>query len=145
MVFRRNVVLIGFLGLVIWASSEAAAREVNLGGQRAPGEAAPQLPANIVELPPIIIAIRKTDGGWRHVRIDAWLAPKDTDTAESMDEMKSVITRSIQERIPKADFEALAAAHSGSALAKEVIHAAAEQGIGRSWSGDVLIRQLLVY
>jgi hypothetical protein len=143
--WRLIAVALGVAWLAAWAAPGAAAREINLGGERSNGQTAPKLPPNVVELPNIVVAIRKPDGGWRHVKIHAWLAPKDVDVAEAMDGRRTSIVHSIQEKIPQQDFEMLTAAHSGSTLAKEVIHSAAEENIGRPWSGDVLISELLVY
>lgn len=128
----------------------AVAKDIRLGGTNsapgAPVQAPPTLAPNIVELPTIIAAIRKDDGGWHHVRIDAWLAPTDVATAQHMDEMKSSIVKRSKEALPGPHgFEVLQSAHDGNQAAKDVIHAAAERTIGRPWTGDVLIRNIMVY
>jgi hypothetical protein len=128
----------------------AMARDVRLGGTDTTPEAPPPPPAklapNIVELPSIVVAIRKEDGGWHHIRIDAWLAPEDVSTAQDLDEKKSSIVKRSQEALPGArGFDVLRSAHEGNDAAKDVIHAAAERTLGRPWTGDVLIRNILVY
>jgi hypothetical protein len=128
----------------------ADARDINLGGTKAaPGVTVPpptKLPPNIVTLPTIVVAIRKEDGGWHHVRIDAWLAPQDTATARVMDDKKTSIVKVSETTLPGArGFSALQSAADGNLVAKDVIRAAAEQTIGRPWTGEVLIRNILVY
>ncbi len=128
----------------------AIAKDVRLGGTNnapgAPVQPAPKLAPNIVELPTIIVAIRKDDGGWHHIRIDAWLAPKDVATAQDMDERKSSIVKKSKDALPGArGFNVLQSAHDGNQAAKEVIHNAAERTIGRPWNGDVLIRNIVIY
>ena len=127
--------------------SPAFAREIHLGGTDTDkGAPPPKLAPNIVELPTIIASIRKEDGGWRHIRIDAWLAPKDIGTARAMDDKKTSIVMRSRDAFPgKRGFETLQSARDGNQAAKEVIHSAAEKTLGRPWTGDVLIRNMLVY
>jgi hypothetical protein len=138
--------------MVVLAGSfqPAVARDIRLGGTNnapgAPVQPPPKLAPNIVELPTIIVAIRKDDGGWHHVRIDAWLAPKDSATAQDMDQRKASIVKKSKEALPGArGFDVLQSAHDGNQVAKDVIRAAAERTIGRPWSGDVLIHNIVVY
>jgi hypothetical protein len=134
--------------LLAGAIPSVSAREIHLGGTNAaPGAPPPaKLAPNIVELPTIIAAIRREDGGWRHIRIDAWLAPQDIATARAMDDKKTSIVMRSQNTLPgKRGFDALKSAHDGNQVAKEVIHAAAAQTLGHPWTGDVLIRNILVY
>jgi hypothetical protein len=140
------VLLALVMGAVAWSGGEAAAREVRLGGQeKSTSPDKTDLPPNVVGLPTITLAIRREDGGWRHVTIDAWLVPKDVDTARSMDQMKSLIVRNLDKSLPKRSFELLQSANDGSNEAKKAIHEAAEISLGHPWTGDVLIRSLLVY
>jgi hypothetical protein len=138
------------IALLAGATQPAAAKDVRLGGTSsvpgAPVQPPPKLAPNIVELPTIVVAIRKDDGGWHHVRIDAWLAPKDIATAQDMDDRKASIVRKSKETLPGArGFDVLKSAHDGNQVAKDVIHTAAERSIGRPWTGDVLIRNMVVY
>jgi len=125
------------------------AREIRLGGTNAPGGAVPppvKLPPNVVELPTITVALRKEDGGWNHIRIDAWLAPKDVTTARDMYEKKSTIVERSQDALPgNRGFTTLKSAREGNQAAKDVIREAAEKTLGHPWTGDVLIRNMLVY
>jgi hypothetical protein len=121
----------------------AANREIRLGGSDKHQGDKP--PADIVALPTIHVAIRKPDGGWHHIQIDAWLAPNDKDLAGKMESVKTVIVRKATANFPLKPFPSLVSAHDGSRLAKEVIHSAAARSIGREWQGDVLIRNIVVY
>lgn len=133
--------------LVATAAAPALARDINLGGTRiAPDHPTAHLAPNIVELPTIEVSIRKDDGGWRHIKIDAWLAPKDLATAHTMDGMKTSIVKKAGEDLPgNRGFDVLKSAHEGNQAAKEVLHDAAAQSLGHPWEGEVLIRNLLVY
>ncbi len=121
----------------------ATARDIRLGGQKSGQQEA--LPPNVVKLPMIDVAIRKDDGGWHHVRIDAWLAAEDDATAKKLDDLKTAISLKAKAGIPKRPFESLRSAHEGSAVAKQVIAEATEQSLGHPWKGDVLIREMLAY
>lgn len=123
----------------------AEARDVRLGGSNG-AEQAPKLPPNVVTLPIIIAAIPKGDGGWRHVRIDAWLAPSDVGTAEDMENLKASIVQKVRDGLPgPRGFDALKSPHEGPQVAKNMLHAAAESSLGHPWTGDVLIRSLMAY
>ncbi|MDR3441066.1 hypothetical protein [Telmatospirillum sp.] len=123
------------------------AKDIRLGGTSAsPTAPPPKLAPNIIELPTIEVSIRKEDGGWRHIRIDAWLAPKQVAIARDMDGMKTSIVKHAREELPgNRGFDALRSAHEGNQVAKEVLHHAAERSLGHPWDGDVLIRNILVY
>ncbi len=137
----------GWLLLVLFAgclmAMPAAARDVRLGGQTTgPNQV---LPPDTVKLPTIDAAIRRDDGGWHHVTIDAWLAAGDPVTAKRLEELKTAIADKVKEVIPEQPFEQLRSAHGGSTYAKKIISQATEQSLGHPWQGDVLIRELLAY
>jgi hypothetical protein len=143
MLLRRVLVLIALLAMTAWMAPQAAAKDINLGGQRYTPDQ--NLPRTMVELPGISVALRDDKGGWRHVEIHAWLALKDSSAAYAVDRKRWAIARTVKDKLPEADFDVLAAAHTGSALAKEVIRSAAMAALGEELAGDVLIRELLVY
>lgn len=134
---------------MIWTFQPAFAKDIRLGGTNAAPDAPPppaRLAPNIVELPIIVVALRKDDGGWHHIRINAWLAPKDVSTAHDMDDKKTAIVKKSREAFPgTTGFEALRSAENGDRIAKEIIHSAAEHALGHPWTGEVLIRNILVY
>jgi len=121
------------------AAMPAAAKEIRLGGTDN------SLPKNMVELPMIAVAIRTEDGGWKHIKINAWLAAKDVRTAKTMEGMKNSISAKVDRELPNHDFAVLASAENGSNEAKKAIITAVEATIGRTYTGDVLIRNMLVY
>jgi len=121
-------------------AAPVAAKDIRLGGSTDE-----KLPKNIVQLPPIAVAIRTDDGGWKHIRIDAWLEAKDTRTAKTMENMKNTIIAKADRELPNHDFAVLQSAELGSTEAKKAIVAAIEATIGREYKGDVLIRSMLVY
>ena len=114
------------------------AKDIKLGGQQ-------KLPTNMIALPTIAVAIRGDDGGWRHIKIDAWLAGTDAENAKTLEALKNTIINRADRELPNRNFEVLQSAVQGSAEAKRVIHAAVEAGLGHEWKGDVLIRNMLVY
>jgi hypothetical protein len=114
------------------------AKDIRLGGQQ-------KLPTNMIVLPTIAVAIRTEDGGWKHIKIDAWLAGTDAENAKTLEALKNTIIAKVDREFPNRDFEILQSASQGSAEAKRVIHAAVEAGLGHEWKGDVLIRNMLVY
>ncbi len=144
--FLRYGVAIALIGLATPLAPSAEAREIHLGGTNSQSGAPSKLPPNIVELPSVVMLLRREDGGWRHIQIDAWLAPQDVPTAKDLDGMKTTVVQQIKEGLPgPRGFETLQSAREGSQAAKELIHAAAERSLGRAWSGEVLIRDMLVY
>jgi hypothetical protein len=152
MVWGRGVRLAAVAGawiaLVAGFGPGVEARDIRLGGERSGqsgGKQLEKLPENYVELPPIVVAIRKDDGGWHHVRISAWLAPSDLAIARIMGGLRTVIVKGAEEELPKTDFDVLQAAHSGSVTAKEIIHSVVEHTLGHPWKGDVLIRTMTAY
>ena len=116
-------------------------KDIKLGGDQKQGK----LPPNMIALPSILVAIRGEDGGWRHIKIDAWLAGTDEDNAKRLEALKNTIRDKADREFPNRNFEILQSAGQGSAEAKKVIHGAVEAGLGKEWKGDVLIRNMLVY
>lgn len=133
-----------FLALLLsamMAISPAAAKDVKLGG----AANAPKLAPNMIVLPTIAVAMRTDDGGWKHVKIDAWLAGTDIDNAKKLDSLKNIITNKADREIPNRSYETLQSPGQGSAEAKRIIHAAVEAGLGHEWKGEVMIKNMLVY
>ncbi len=137
---------IAVVGLVLLPMPAAEARDIRLGGTNSQPGAPPRLAPTIVELPTITLALRRDDGGWHHIQIDAWLASEDETTARELEDIKSAVVLRIKEDLPGPQgFEVLQSAKDGAVAAKEIIRGAAERSLGRSWPGDVLIRDMLVY
>jgi hypothetical protein len=127
--------------LVGLASSSGYAKDIKLGGEQKLGK----LPPNVIVLPTIAVMIRGEDGGWKHIKIDAWLAGTDEDNARKLDALKNFIKDRADREFPNRNFEILQSARQGSVEAKRVIHSAVEAGLGGEWKGDVLIKNMLVY
>jgi hypothetical protein len=126
--------------LTALTATPVAAKDIRLGG-----DATTKLAPNMIVLPTIAVAIRTDDGGWKHIKIDAWLAGTDPDNAKALESLKNTIIGKADREFPNRNFETLQSAGQGSAEAKRVIHAAVEAGLGHEWKGDVLIRNMLVY
>lgn len=126
--------------LAALALTPAAAKDIKLGGQ-----AQENLAPNMIKLPTIAVVMRDDDGGWKHIKIDAWLAGTDVDNAKELDRLKNVIINKADREFPNRNYETLQSPGQGSTEAKRVIHAAVEAGLGHEWKGDVLIRNMLVY
>jgi hypothetical protein len=133
------LILIAAAFTLVLAAQPAGAKDIRLGGTDE------KLPKNIVQLPTIAVAMRTEDGGWRHIKIDAWLAAKDVRTAKAMESVKNTIIAKADRELPNHDFATLQSAELGSNEAKKVIVAAVEATIGREYKGEVLIRSMLVY
>lgn len=117
------------------------AKDIKLGGEQNEHK----LPLNTIELPQIAVAIRTEDGGWRHIRISAWLAAKDASTARTIDRMKNSIVGKADRELPNHSFDTLLSPELGSVEAKKAIRIAVEATLGHPYNGDILIRNLLVY
>jgi hypothetical protein len=126
--------------LIALAASPVAAKDIKLGGQ-----AGNKLPPTMIVLPTIAVAIRTEDGGWKHVKIDTWLAGTDVENAKQLESLKNVIIGKADREIPNRNFETLQSPGQGSAEAKRVIHAAVEASLGHEWKGEVLIKNMMVY
>jgi hypothetical protein len=128
-----------FFLVMLLTAMPAGAKDIRLGGEDK------SLPKNMVVLPTIAVAMRTDDGGWKHIKIDAWLAAKDQRTAKTMESMKNTIIAKADRELPNHDWAVLASAKDGSDEAKRAIAIAVEATIGRAYTGDVLIRNMLVY
>lgn len=131
-----------FLLLLLAALSltPAAAKDIKLGGQ-----AQQKLAPTMIALPTIAVVMRDEDGGWKHIKIDAWLAGTDLENAKELDRIKNIIMNKADREFPNRNYETLQSPGQGSVEAKRVIHAAVEAGLGHEWKGDVLIKNMLVY
>jgi hypothetical protein len=132
--------ILALLLLVGIAGAPADAKDIRLGGEKKE-----RIPTNTIALPPISVAIRADDGGWRHIKIDAWLAGTDEENARALEKLKTTIMHKADREFPNRNFETLRSAGQGSNEAKKVIHAAVESELGGPWKGEVLIRNMLVY
>lgn len=119
----------------------AEAKDIKLGGEKKGAE----LPPNTTQLKPIAVAIRTEDGGWRHIRIDAWLESKDPLTAKAMEAAKSVIIAKADRDLPNRNFDTLLSPELGSNEAKKAIRSAVEASLGHPWNGEVLIHNFVIY
>ena len=137
-VFRQGCVLAFALSLAV---SGAFAKDIKTGG----GKKGEKAPPAYVELPVISVAMRTEDGGWHHVQITAWLAPKDMETLRALETAKNAIIDRADHDLPTRNYETLKSAEQGSVEAKKVIKAAAEAGLGHPWQGDVLIQKFMIY
>ena len=126
--------------LAALAVTPAAAKDIRLGGQ-----AQQKLAPNMIVLPTIAVVMRDEDGGWKHIKIDAWLAGTDIENAKELDRIKNIIMNKADREFPNRNYETLQSPGQGSVEAKRVIHAAVEAGLGHEWKGDVLIHSMLVY
>ena len=125
---------------VALAATPIYGNDIRLGGKKEE-----KTIKNIVELPMIAVAIRTEDGGWKHISINAWLAPKDPDVARKMESLKSTIISKADRELPNHSYATLQSAELGAAEAKKAIHAAAAACLGHPWAGEVLIQNMLVY
>ncbi len=126
--------------LIGLATGPVSAKDIKLGGEQKD-----KIPINMVVLPTIAVMIRTEDGGWKHIKIDAWLAGTDADNARKLDGLKHQIITKADHDIPTRNYETLQAPDLGSREAKRIIHAAVEAGLGHEWKGEVLIHNMMVY
>jgi len=137
--------LAAILTLGLSSASPAQAKTINLGG-KVKEEKKGFL---IIELPSMNLALPKKDdynGGWRHVRIDAYITPKDAETGMKLDGVKSSIVKHAEEEtLPATGFDRLNTPYGGEEAAKKAIRIAAERALGHPFEGDVLIRTFLTY
>ena len=131
---------LGILLLTVLALNPAAAKDIKLGGEQKD-----KLPTNMVVLPVIAVMIRTEDGGWKHIKIDAWLAGTDADNAKKLEGLKHLIITKADHELPYRNYETLQSPGQGAIEAKRIIHAAVEAGLGHEWKGEVLIHNMMVY
>ena len=120
--------------------SPVSAKDIKLGGEQKD-----KLAPNIVVLPVIAVMIRTEDGGWKHIKIDAWLSGTDADNARKLDGLKHQIITKADHEIPNRNYETLQSPAQGTKEAKRIIHEAVEAGLGHEWKGEVLIHNMMVY
>ncbi len=120
--------------------SPVSAKDIKLGGEKKD-----KIPITMIALPTIAVMIRTEDGGWKHIKIDAWLAGTDVENAQALERLKHTIITRADHELPNRNYEVLQSPGRGSAEAKRVIHAAVEAGLGHEWNGDVLIHNMMVY
>ncbi len=135
---RRTLVLRAAILLGVVLTVPVEAKDIKLGG----GDKAHSL---VVELPTIAVAIRADDGGWKHIKIDAWLQSKDVATAKKLEAVKNTIIAKADREFPNHNFETLKSPQTGAQDAKRAIRAAAEASLGQKWDGEVLIHNMLIY
>ena len=126
------------------ASPALQARDINLGGHQEEPEKK-EKPRHIVTLPTIELSLAREDGGWNHIRVDAWLTTRDDDTTEELDKMRSTIVRLTQDALPERDFQDYKAPRQGFRLVKQIIRQAADKSLGHPWKGEVMIKNMLAY
>jgi hypothetical protein len=117
------------------------AKDIKLGGEKK----TETLPPNVVAMPSIAVAIRTDDGGWKHIKIDCWLVSKDIRTSKAIEVLRNSIAGKADRELPNHSFETLLSPELGSVEAKKAIRTAVEASLGREYTGEVLIRNMLVY
>ena len=141
---KRGFFLFGLLTVLLLAAAPAQhvyAKDIKLGGEPDKNK----LPATMIALKRISVAIRGEDGSWKHIAIDVWLAGTSEVNAKELDLNKNIIIAKADHELPNRNFEILQSPVLGSAEAKKVIHAAVEASLGHEWKGQVLIKNMLVY
>jgi hypothetical protein len=138
---RCGTTLLLVLACIAFLAGPAGAKDIKLGGE----QKSVKLPNNTVALKTIAVAIRGEDGGWKNIKIDAWLTSKDSATAQAIEVAKNAILARADRELPNHSFEALQSAELGSIEAKKAIHKSVEAVLGHPWNGDVLIHNMLVY
>jgi len=134
--------LLTLLAAMLW-QGELQAREIKLGGGQKADKPPPIHP---VELPPIMVALPKGDGGWRHIEIIAYLMAKDEQTCAQLDEMRTSIQRhAVDEDIPATGFDKLKTPYGGEEAAKKAIQKSTEKSLKRPFDGQVYLRKFLAY
>lgn len=133
--------------LILSAASPTApaeAKTIRLGGE----EKNKMNAFRIIELPSINVALPKNDdhNGWRHVRIDAYIMPKDDLTGQQLDSVKSsIVKHAVEETVPATGYDKLHTPYGGEEAAKKAIRIAAERALGHPFEGEIEIKTFLSY
>ncbi len=138
----RTALLAVLMGAIVFGAVDPAwARDIRVGGQSFTDKP----PPNMIALPVISAAKQADDGRYQIVQIEAWLAPRDLHEVAILEDRKSAISMRAKQAFPEQNFEVLMGSRDGSALAKKTIQQATESELGHPWTGDVLIKTMLVY
>lgn len=132
--------------------SDAAARDITLGGHREEQRHSPdnqvqaKLPDNAVALPRLVASVQNRETGrWQRVLVDAYLQSTDSKAmGQARDHLKDIAERA-GPQLQARPAEFLEAAHSGAREAKDCIRTAMEESLGHSWAGTIYIRSLAVF
>lgn len=135
------------------SASDAAARDITLGGHReeqrhsnTDNQIQAKLPENAVALPRLVASVQNRETGrWQRVLVDAYLQTGDSKAlGQARDHLKDIAERA-RPQLQSRPAEFLGAAHSGVREAKDAIRLAMEESLGHSWSGNIYIRSLAVF
>ena len=130
--------------LALSCSAPTEAKTINLGGKSKDKMSA----FRIIELPSINVAMPKGDvnNGWRHIRIDAYIMPKDEQTGLMLDGVKSsIVKHATEETVPATGYDKLHSPYGGEEAAKKAIRIAAERALGHPFEGEIEIKTFLSY
>ena len=142
--WRRLGLLMAAALLAISCTAPVDAKTINLGG----GQKDKMSAFRIIELPSINVALPKGDvnNGWQHIRIDAYIMPKDEVTGQMLDGVKSSIVKfAVEETVPATGYDKLHSPYGGEEAAKKAIRIAAERALGHPFEGEVEIKTFLTY
>lgn len=129
---------------LLLSATPVEAKTINLGG----GKVEKQKSVLFIELPSIEAALPKGDdnGGWRHVRIDAYITPKDVLTGTQLEAVKSsIVKHAAEETLPAAGYDKLKSPYGGEEAAKKALRIATDRALGHPWEGEISIRTFLTY
>jgi len=142
--WRGLGLLIATVLLAFTCSAPVDAKTINLGGAQKDKMSA----FRIIELPSINVALPKGDvnNGWRHIRIDAYIMPKDEVTGQMLDGVKSsIVKHATEETVPATGYDKLHSPYGGEEAAKKAIRIAAERALGHPFEGEIEIKTFLTY
>lgn len=149
---RGFILATGLIAAVAWAAP-ASARDINLGGHRVEqlhshtdNELTSKVPDTAIALPRVVASVQNRETGrWQRVLVDAYIEPNDKATLGKMRDLVKDIVARAGPQLQSRPAEFLESAHSGTREAKDCIRQAAEESLGRSWSGNVYIKSLAVF